>query len=477
MPRLWLALSVPALPLAVFARTLPEQPPLAIATGHTLFQVNEPAHVAGIRPGMSASAARALLPGLRILPRNSAAEQRALQRLADWALQYTSYLEIQPPDGLLLEIAGSLRLFGGLDSLLKDIRHALSRLGYQGRWAVAPTPSGAWLLNRGGDSRPVLDLPTLRERLSTLPWSVLSLEEQQRQALHSLGLDTLGDCLRLPRSSSTRRFGQQWREQLDKALGHVPDLRPAYRPAPYFDSRLDLPAPVTSTEPILFVLHRLLLELTGYLRGRDAGVQRIELELEVDGQDHIALSLGLRTPSRDLNRLLNIARERLARLSLSAPVHALVVRAQELLPLHPAPEDLFEPDAQADIRQSEWLERIQARLGAEAVRHIQVVADHRPEHAWRYTSPDPQQPPTASPLRPLWLLSQPRPISQAHDAPYWHGALSLLAGPERIEGGWWDETTGDISRDYYVALNPRSQYLWIFYARRQHRWYLHGLFA
>ena len=56
------------------------------------------------------------------------------------------------------------------------------------------------------------------------------------------------------------------------------------------------------------------------------------------------------------------------------------------------------------------------------------------------------------------------------------GALELVAGPERIEAGWWD---GDeVRRDYYVAENAHGETYWIF---REHRdtsaWYLHGVFA
>jgi protein ImuB len=55
----------------------------------------------------------------------------------------------------------------------------------------------------------------------------------------------------------------------------------------------------------------------------------------------------------------------------------------------------------------------------------------------------------------------------------------LLAGPERIESGWWDAAepaaTGDVRRDYFVAISPRAEWLWIF--RSQAGWFLQGFFA
>jgi protein ImuB len=52
----------------------------------------------------------------------------------------------------------------------------------------------------------------------------------------------------------------------------------------------------------------------------------------------------------------------------------------------------------------------------------------------------------------------------------------MLAGPERIEAGWWDEKP--VSRDYFVARNPRGETLWVYRELSTPRqWYLHGVFA
>jgi protein ImuB len=53
------------------------------------------------------------------------------------------------------------------------------------------------------------------------------------------------------------------------------------------------------------------------------------------------------------------------------------------------------------------------------------------------------------------------------------GDFVLLAGPERIESGWWDGD--DAKRDYFVARLPNAALAWIF--REEGQWYLHGLFA
>ncbi len=54
--------------------------------------------------------------------------------------------------------------------------------------------------------------------------------------------------------------------------------------------------------------------------------------------------------------------------------------------------------------------------------------------------------------------------------------LTLLAGPERIESGWWDGAAE--ARDYFVAADAEGRRFWIFQEREPTpTWFLHGVFA
>ena len=67
--------------------------------------------------------------------------QAALERLAAWALQWSSHVcpsaETGGAPGLWLELGASRALFGGLAPLLARIRVALEPLGYSTRCGVA----------------------------------------------------------------------------------------------------------------------------------------------------------------------------------------------------------------------------------------------------------------------------------------------------------------------------------------------------
>lgn len=97
-------------------------------------------------------------------------------------------------------------------------------------------------------------------------------------------------------------------------------------------------------------------------------------------------------------------------------------------------------------------ERLRARLGDDAVGTLQVQADHRPECAWysgEGRSADVSLP--AAP-RPGWLLAEPQALLPE--------GLQVLAGPERIESGWWDGD--DIRRDYYLIETASGQRGWAY---------------
>ena len=155
-----------------------------------------------------------------------------------------------------------------------------------------------------------------------------------------------------------------------------------------------------------------------------------------------------------------------------------------------------------DRRQSgagvpQLIERLRARLGAEAVYGICLVPEHRPERAWCVAEPSapaakrnrgrskPGSGPGWPSERPLWLLAEPQPLG-GDEQPSFEGVLELEQGPERIESGWWDGR--DVQRDYYIARNPAGVRLWVFRDRDRasgakgdsssvRRWFLHGVFG
>jgi protein ImuB len=375
-----------------------------------------------------------------------------LESLAAWTCQFTPRVSLEPPQALLAEVEASLRLFGGRDALLARLREGLDALGLQASLGVAPTARAALWLARGGGGG-----------LEGLPVEAIGCDVA---FLKSIGIATVGEILRLPREGLAQRCGQALVDGLDQALGVLPEARRFFDPPARFDARLELPAPVAHAEGLLFAAKRLLLQLEGLLAARHSGIRSFCVEA---GDSRF--TIGLASLSRDAKRMEQLLRERLASLALERPVETVRLEARDFEPLGSRTAGMF-GDAAADAE--DWarlLERLRQRLGRDGVYGLATCPDHRPEHAWQRVEPgewDPREFRQAGP-RPLWLLA-PRRLEP--------GGFGLLAGPERIECGWWDGD--DARRDYFIAeLEPRTSRAtslgWVY--REGGEWYLHGLFA
>ena len=241
------------------------------------------------------------------------------------------------------------------------------------------------------------------------------------------------------------------------------------------------------------------------------------------------VEVGLLAPQRDAGSLFELARVRLERIDLPAPVHALTLRAEHLPPLCPLHRDLFDANRREQLDWPALAERLRARLGDAALQGLACMHDHRPARAWRFVgtagnagstqdgkglrrtappapraqpgsavasvaggniAPENPRPPSADAprqsratprppcARPFWLLRRPIVLREK--------LARILAGPERIESGWWDEH--DQRRDYYIVETCSGQRAWVFVEAgtpvatgpAQHscaNWTLHGWFA
>jgi protein ImuB len=501
--QLWLAIHLPRLALdALISAPSPRPSPVVVIDAEqrqqNVLAGNEAAYAAGVRPGQSLNTAIAFASQLEILPRNVVQERARLAQLAAWCQRFTPLVSLEPGNELLLEVKGSLHLFGGARSLLAQIAAGLREQNFAAQLALTPTPRSALWLARAmpsphpspasgrGGKKAVAIVEKLEELVRhVVPVSVrcLGWPEELLAQLASLGLRTVGDLMRLPRGGMARRLGHSRLDELDRALGRRADVRHGFRRPQRFDERQALDHEIESAARLTAACEPLLARLQVFLRERQAAVAVLSLVLKHRAQPHTRLRIGLAAPSGDVGHLRTLLEERLAALVLSAPVIAMRLHSGALLELVPVDGNLKigERGGARDPEEAlpRLLERLRARLGHEAVFGVGVVEDHRPEHAWRLidvpsSQPSPQ--PSPAETRPLWLFPQPQWLSDRNPITRGRAPLELLSGPERIETGWWDGR--EVTRDYFVARDERGVRLWIYRDRcAPHGWYVHGLFG
>ena len=478
---LWACIHLPQLALdAVLRRTPDPDRPLALVSGpahlRRLHEVNGSAARAGLKPGMRLSAAHALLPDVILAEHDPAAESRCQRLLAAWAYRHSSQVSAQWPGAIVLEARASFRLFGPWPRFEARLREELDGLGFTHRIALAPTPRAARVFAGLRDGFAVTSAAAMHEALARVPVRRAALPDRDGagdagERLHRMGVRTLGVLRALPRDGLRRRFGRELLDHLDRLHGELDDPLDCYLPPDHFDARIELGYEVESHQALLFPLRRLVGDLAAYLSVRDGGVQRFVLRLEHE-QDHTDVAVGLLAAERAPATLFELTRSRLEQAAIPKPVVAVRLLARELPPFVPPSRDLFDSRPVQALPWPQLRERLRARLGDAAVWRIAPADDPRPERAWRRADAGDDapcvQPAPRLPPRPAWLLEKPVPLRDRHPR--------IVAGPERLESGWWDGD--DARRDYYVIETAQGQRAWAFApVGEQGSWMLHGWFA
>lgn len=465
----WACILLPHVALDSILRRRTGDGPLVLVDGpvnaRSIVAANAAARVAGLRVGQRLSAAHALLAQFEALPHDPDAAARWERFLAAVAYRYSSEVSLLP-HAIVLEASRSLRLFGSWPHLEAMLRADFTALGFRHRIALAPTPHAAHVLAGIGDGLAVHLPGQLPHALRDVPIARSRLPAPAGEALPAMGIRTLGQLLALPRAGLRRRFGDPLLQAIERLLGESPAGLESYRPPDVFDLRLELSHEVEDLAALLFPLRRMGSDLAAYLAARDGGVQRFVLRLEHRDSEPTTVPVGLLAPERDAGMLFEAARGRLEQLQLTAPVLALRLLADDLPAFVPAGRDLFDGRPAQALPLGQLRERLRARLGDHAVYRLASTTDPRPERAQVvaegsgvHAEPHP---------RPTWLLERPLPLRGPPPR--------ILAGPERLETGWWDG--GEARRDYYVVETSLGQRAWAYcQPGEQAGWMLHGWFA
>lgn len=468
----------------------------------------------GIMPGMSLNAAHVLCPNLAVRLRDPEAEYQRLCQISEQLLCFTPSIALgqwrcagadgprrhkktgvtgpeDNADSLLLEVSGSLRLFGGLEALLENIQAEFDQCVTDApSISVAPCPSAALLMVRNGLEQVVMEPDNLKSALGDIPLRGADLEHKLADRLRRCGLRTLRDLWRLPREDLCRRFGADLLHYLDRLSGMRSDpLRHVDAPL-CFRQRMELPSDTRHGKLIVIAMQRLLGEAERFLQMNAAATEKISVDLWHVNRAwgaHSRTTLEVRSAQADRQpgRFLPQFEEQLGRIAMEHEVNAVSITIDQIVPFSRSSEDLF---SRRDRQTQDWtqlMDLLRARLGQERVYTLKTVADHRPERAWGRvaqsgTGTGKQNVEHAQtqtlrqmlPIRPLWLLDTPQKINS--------GGLGLKGNTERIEVGWWERR--DHRRDYRIADAPGGRRCWVYRDLRApdkapESWCLHGLFG
>jgi protein ImuB len=504
--RLWLAIRCTDLSLSALKFSASEfadafaRPAVVIEKKSVVF-ANTLAEQAGVCLGMDTTTAQ-LLSDCHVFERDKTCEQKALHKLAEQLYQLTPHIEqycspFTAESGLLLEVSSCLMLFSGLQSLTDAITHSLQQTDHAFVFGLAHSAKAAWLLSfadyaiTGNETRDVFI-----ERLNQLPINLLIDYPSAMDSLAKTGFRCFGDIaeqiLHKSLSSFKKRFGREFIELLcdiydidqhfqQNSLFQKP--RGTYTPDEWFEQEIQFEYPVLLVDQLKPAIEWLLQQLCEYLRKRQQQAQYIEWVIADIYRRKELLQVNSDEPQSHWQLLYDLSLIQFENKELPFEVDTIRLICRNT-------QELQNRNQLLDYNQSRkrktsvqdfavTIAKLKARLGDAAVYKLSYQDNRVPELTNKKIAlseksnqelPDIHHPA----LRPTWLLPKPELIEERNNRLFWHGYLSLVNGPERIIGNWWDEP---VARDYYLARRQDHAHLWIFLNLYDKKWYAQGVFS
>ncbi|RWM13989.1 MAG: DNA polymerase Y family protein [Mesorhizobium sp.] len=487
---------------SVDAAPLPETPLVLVGRDgrrRVVLAADAAAQTAGLRIGMPASKAQALVPGLAIHDAEPEADEMALGRLALWALRrYAPIVAADPPDGLVIDTTGADHLHGGEAAMLTEMVERLGASRITARAAVADSWGAAHALARfGGRQTFVIPSGETAQAVLPLPVAALRLPAVTIDGLRRLGFDTITDLAGTPRASLALRFGPEPGRRLDQALARVSEPIEPIRPEEIVEVRRNFAEPIGAAETIARYTGKLVAELCAELETQGQGARRLDLLFfRVDNRVE-AIRVGTATPVRDTKRLTRLLTDKIETIDpgfgielmrLAATVAEPLRAKQMISSLAEAPE----PDV------SDVIDILANRVGGDRLYRFAPVQSDVPERSFQRIAP--MAPDTGEGWpgrwpRPSRLLPRPEPIETVALLPdhppvifTWRGVrrrVKRADGPERVFGEWWKRDAELAAvRDYFQVEDENGERYWVYRAgdgedaaTGSHKWFMHGIFG
>jgi protein ImuB len=484
----WFTRRDPALAKKPFVLAAPDHGRMVITA------VNALALSQNVDIDMVVADARALIPGLEVLDDKPGLTLKLLKGIAEWCTRYTPVAGIDAPDGIILDASGCPHLWGGEKNYIHDIITRLQNLGYHTQAAMADTIGTAWAMARYGKNASIIPAGAHGAVLLSLPPAALRIERETVERLYKLGLREIKDFIAMPRSALRRRFGQQFLERIDQALGNKEEIILPVLPVEAYQERLPCLEPIVTPTGIEIALERLLDKLCNRLIQEQKGLRIAVLKgYRVDGKIE-CISVSTNHPTHNKEHLSKLFALKFSSFEPALGIEVFILEAQKVEEQIALQEKLWSAtQGLNDSSLSEMLDRLVCRFGEG---HIHRYLPD--EHYWPERSVKPASSLTEKKQsewkvdrpRPLQLLPRPEPIQVTAPVPdyppmlfHYKGILHKITkadGPERIEQEWWLQEGQH--RDYYTVEDETGRRYWLFrsghYASdKLHGWFLHGFFA
>ena len=312
----------------------------------------------GVEPGMIVSQAIALCPSLILCEPDPDFHDAVCDRFLEILRMWSPVVERSVDRGrFFVGVDGLERLYGPPERQIAGLRARLealspwlalsARIGYApGKFAAWVAARSAGLAESASSARPAAiacaastDLAAFLKRQ---PVEVLPVSPRMVGRLKRLGVERLGQLVRMPEPALVSQFGADGRRALAWARGlRIDHVRPE-APARPIRVALDFPSPIGQVELLHAALDRLIARALEHPRRRGKSVRGLRVSASLEGGGSWSIRTIAREPTSEPERLGAFLRSRIA---LDRPRRAVETLRLEFFRFGPASTQtgLFDP--------------------------------------------------------------------------------------------------------------------------------------
>lgn len=438
----------------------------------------------GVRAGMLLSEARALCGKLEVTAWDEHAVEAAIVEMTAAFVQASPQVTpVRGSPGMWWIGASGFatgphtaggsgeRVFANAIAAIARVWHPRARVSVAGSCVAAR--AATWSSLRGAG---ITIIPPGRDGayLASAPLMLLPMESEMRDALHALGIRTVGAFAELPGSEIEQRWGDDGLTAWRLAHGDDPRRPVLARIEDQPHAEMELATPAATMEPVLFLVRPAVENLVGRMVSVGRSIASLSITLTLDdargalpnAQPHtVTREIRLPRPLARPAPLFERCRGLLSRWPLTAPVTAIRITVLLTSPLSGEQGNLLDTSWRDPGAADAALERVRAELGPDVV----VTPVTRDGYALERSGVWSEEQFSAAPRageagvgftapkaqaeNMLRLLEKPEQVDVDRDPDprrvFWRGrAIPVLSaiGPERLSGDWWND---GYSRDYW----------------------------
>jgi len=333
---LYAALYAAEFPAQALLRLRPDLQSKAVAILHgpntvqSVCALNSHARRRGVTPGMTRLEAEEL-EGLLVFPRSEETESAARAVFLECAALFSPRIE-ETSEGtaytLVLDIAGTERLFGPPQKMAERLRSALVMSGFHVSIAVSTNYDTARM--KAATTRGIVVIPNGEEAnaLAKLPLSTLNLTDDHNETFAIWGIRTLEQLAALPEIDLISRLGQQSCRLRELALGKA---RHTFQPIEekfQLKEFLEFETHVEQMDSLLFVCANMINSLVTRATERALSLALLTVHLNLERGLTYQSAIRPAIPSADRKFLLKLVQLEIAAHPPQAAVITLSLSAE-----------------------------------------------------------------------------------------------------------------------------------------------------